>query len=166
MIAEISAALASAKASFEMTKALLQISTDVKVQQAVIELQQSILGLQSEVMAVHGKMEELSRVKDEVEKKLEDKVRWDEEEKRYTLTELAPGILVYALKEGQKGSEPAHYLCPNCFQKKEKSILQKPSPNHRNYKCHRCAFEMIPVPRPPQPPRAIRMGGHDSYGGF
>ena len=32
--------------------------------------------------------------------------------------------LAYRIKEAHRGLEPPHYLCPACYQKREKAILQ------------------------------------------
>ena len=42
----------------------------------------------------------------------------------YELWKTPSGSLVYRPKHDEKQSEPEHYLCPNCLQKKVKSILQ------------------------------------------
>ena len=34
---------------------------------------------------------------------------------RYELKRLPPGVFVYALKEAEKGAEPSHYACENCY---------------------------------------------------
>lgn len=34
---------------------------------------------------------------------------------RYELKRLPPGVFVYVLKDTEKGAEPEHYACENCF---------------------------------------------------
>lgn len=54
---------------------------------------------------------------------------------RYELWETPAGKLVYRLKEEKQGSEPMHHICPNCYVKGSKSILQ----GGKSYlRCHSC----------------------------
>jgi hypothetical protein len=53
---------------------------------------------------------------------------WSAEKQRYELNALSPGAFAYALKADASGTEPAHYICQNCYETRKKSILQfKPS---------------------------------------
>jgi hypothetical protein len=61
------------------------------------------------------------------------------------LAEVASGVLAYAIKEAVRGAEPEHHLCPDCYQKGQKSLLQ------REYRevgrasllvCHRCGLDL------------------------
>ena len=142
MIAEIKATYDAAAAALRFAKSIQSLSKDGEVNKVVIELQQSILDLQSSIFEAQSKMEELSRAKQESEDKLRAIQKWESEKSRYVLQELAPNILVYALRPDDKIGEPSHYLCPNCFQKDEKRLLQRPSPNHTNFKCHACGLEL------------------------
>ena len=62
---------------------------------------------------------------------------WNEESARYELVETAGGGFVFAPKQEHVDSgETLHYLCPNCFYARRKSILQ---PFQRSQiKCSRC----------------------------
>lgn len=63
----------------------------------------------------------------------------------YRLTELAPGVFVYAYQPTEDSREPAHYLCANCFQDKRKSILQcagRDSSGVR-YHCPKCKADIF-----------------------
>lgn len=57
---------------------------------------------------------------------------------RYALWETPPGAIVYRVKQECQGSEPMHYLCPNCIEDRHKSVLQ----GHAGYRtCPRCSTE-------------------------
>jgi len=66
---------------------------------------------------------------------------WVEEKANYDLYDLGSGALVYKHKpvDGQP-FKPEHYLCANCFQKNQKSILQSDghSQGDRKMSCHSC----------------------------
>ncbi|HEY4300653.1 MAG TPA: hypothetical protein VGM73_07260, partial [Candidatus Didemnitutus sp.] len=138
MITEISVALNSARAALEVAKNLKDATVDVAVNSKLIELQQHILDLQTKMFAVNDKVEELARIKDEMAAQLKKSQSWDEEKERYEPRQLAPGLLVYALKADRRVGEPDHYLCPHCFQSGKKRFLQKQNVSHRNYRCQEC----------------------------
>jgi len=71
--------------------------------------------------------------------------KWDSEATRYELKEIVTGIFVYVLKPDHARTEPIHWLCPNCFQQRQKSILNKPHVDHLNYHCRRCDLDIVPV---------------------
>lgn len=70
---------------------------------------------------------------------------WQEEATRYKLVEpWSNGSLVYALREVEKKSEPAHYLCTKCFSDGRKSILN-PLEDGKGwciYRCPHCKSEV------------------------
>ncbi|MDA7966186.1 hypothetical protein [Ruegeria sp.] len=57
---------------------------------------------------------------------------------RYELWETPTGAIVYRLKQASQGSQPKHYLCPNCVEDRHKSILQG---HEEHRKCPRCSTE-------------------------
>jgi hypothetical protein len=145
---EIGEAYAVVRTATKYVKSLLELNKDVKVNQVAIELQQAILDLQFKLSEIQSKYEDLAEIKRQAEQKLVEYENWDAEAARYKLSEIAAGIFVYMLKPDDKAGEPMHWLCPNCFQKHEKSILSKPAVNGIKYKCHNCLFEIEPTRLP------------------
>ncbi|MCC5965527.1 MAG: hypothetical protein JJU24_05260 [Natronohydrobacter sp.] len=66
--------------------------------------------------------------------------RFADEAARYTLSETDMGGLVYALKPDHKNGEPRHCLCANCFEQRQKSILQRVA--HNTLGCPRCKAQV------------------------
>lgn len=70
---------------------------------------------------------------------------WDAEKQRY---ELQPhgysGVFAYKLKPEHEAAEPSHWICPDCYEKRQKSILQSvmryPGASHVAM-CQRCEWE-------------------------
>ena len=83
----------------------------------LVTTQQALLELQNVVTAVREENEELekeiSRIRD-----------FQTVRERYQLVALGPGALAYALKEELQADTPPHHLCPQCFEKDKRSILQ------------------------------------------
>lgn len=158
MIPEIQAAFSATKAALGLAGGVLKMSTDVKINEAIIEIQRGILEAQSSLSDANERINELSDGKRKVEEELIQLKDWRQEAARYELKEVVPGILFYSLKEDQRGSEPPHYLCPQCFVNNKKSFLQRPSISAIEYKCHQCGFSartesprMPTVTRQPRP---------------
>jgi hypothetical protein len=49
---------------------------------------------------------------------------WDAEKQRYELKDFGAGAFAYSLKANARGGEPAHQICPTCYENRRKSILQ------------------------------------------
>jgi hypothetical protein len=81
------------------------------------------------------------RSKDELEKKLIEQENWHNERARYHLKKVGGGVFVYALKESNATTEPAHWLCAHCYEEQKKSILQRnPYPT---WLCPRCKTKIV-----------------------
>ena len=125
------------------------------------ELNEIIIDAQERVFAVN---EERSTLMDRVGL-LEGEVArfedWDSEKQRYQLTDFGSGTFAYSLKTDQVGQEPAHRICANCYQKREKSILQfDVRANGRDhYDCPSCGTKfMFGELNPPQLPNRSNRG--------
>ncbi len=67
--------------------------------------------------------------KRELEQQLVSFQDWEAEKERYELRAIDGDSFVYMPKVGTDNGEPAHWLCANCFVKKQKSFLQKAGKN-------------------------------------
>ena len=144
MIVEITAAWSALNTAIKAANAAFKTVEDVKVKEAVADIQNSLIDLQSKLLAAQSQYEALAEVKRQLEQKIMEYEKWDSDAARYELTEIAEGIFVYVLKKDHALGEPIHWICPNCFQKRQKSILTKPGVGYRNYKCHNCQFQVVP----------------------
>lgn len=152
--AAIPSAISAAKDAIGMAKSIRDLTSDAETKTAMSELLGRLIDTQGLILDAQGKMQEISAYTREVESQLAEYRNWDIEAGRYKLTEPHPGTFVYAKKDGLPGDEPMHYLCPACFQKRQKSFLQYTG-NHGTYgRCHPCdiAYQLRP--------------DHDSEGSF
>jgi predicted RNA-binding Zn-ribbon protein involved in translation (DUF1610 family) len=145
MIAEITATWTALNAAVKGIASVLKTVDDVKIKEAISGIQDSLLDVQSKLLAAQAQYEQLADAKRQAEQKLTSYEKWDTESARYALKEIVSGIFVYALKPDQANGEPVHWLCPNCFQERQKSILSKPRVDNLNYKCNRCSFDVAPT---------------------
>ena len=69
---------------------------------------------------------------------------WDAEKQRYELKPIGTqGVFAYSLKPEHENGEPPHWICPDCYQDRKKSILQtviKTPGMARVAICQRCKF--------------------------
>jgi hypothetical protein len=81
--------------------------------------------------------------------------KWETEEQRYQLKDFGGNTFAYELKPEAAQGEPPHIICPNCYQKRQKSILQgrgKDALQRDMYHCPSCENEFnlgtrVPPPR-------------------
>ena len=133
MASELLAGIGLFKSMLDTAKGLKDMNDTAVRNAAAIDLQEKILTVQAEQVALVERIGQL-------EKEVTRFETWEAEKERYKLTELPPGVFVYALQENAEGGEPMHYLCETCFNKGHKSVLQ----NRGNFngldhfECHAC----------------------------
>jgi len=144
MIAEIAAIGTGIANAAKALKTILETVRDAKTREIIRGIQDQLIDLQAQLLAIQAQYQALAEAKREIEEKLVAYENWDAEAARYELKELVAGIFVYALKADQAAGNPIHWLCPNCFHERKKSILQRPGVDYLNYACPRCKFNIVP----------------------
>lgn len=137
MVPEFGAALASAKQIAETIKTVLKVSKDIDVQTQVSELYQQIINLQGTILGAQSQYDEQAENVRQLKNELLKRDNWNAEAKRYQLQTLENGTHVYSLRPECQETDPPHWLCPNCFNKGKKSILQREI-SGSSYGCHDC----------------------------
>src|SRR5258705_1817703 len=118
MVGEAIAGLSALKSAFDIAKGLKDIDDAVRRNGAVIELQEKILAAREAQTVL------LDRV-DELEKEVASFERWEREKQRYELKDLGWGAFAYMLKPPERGTEPPHWLCTNCYEHNHKALIQR-----------------------------------------
>ena len=130
-IVEIKAGYEGAKAAFEIARGVGALKTEAAVNGAIIDIQRHVVeaqqGLSASLQTIDALEKEIVRLKD-----------WSAEKERYELKRFEPGSVAYSLKPAMAHGEPPHLLCPNCYQRSEKSFLQATGDQIRRYRVHRC----------------------------
>ena len=145
-LGSIQAALGGLKAAGDIAKSMANLRDAAALQAKTIDLQQAILAAQESALSA---MTEQSSLIDRIRNLEEEVARmkaWDADKDRYELTDLGNGKFTYSLKEQTNSTEPSHQLCANCYNHKEKSILQSETRNPGRIKvlvCHNCDAEII-----------------------
>ena len=137
----VAATLASLNTAGNIVKAFLDVRGAIQEQGKIFELQRVILAAhQSALSAQEPQSALLQRIRD-LEKQIADFETWEREKPRYQMMDVNPSrgsVIVYALKEEAKGTEPIHLLCAKCFQHRIKSPLQSSPKTDRGQRVHFC----------------------------
>ncbi len=149
----LAAAVDLIKHGFKTREAFLQGETATKLLSELLSVYGHAAAVQSQLTAATDQIRDLKQ-------RIVDAEHWATERSRYELHEAAPGCFVYRVKELERGSEPAHLLCANCYQRGVKSILQHETLSIGRAKvlfCTGCNAELViegvrHADQPPRPP--------------
>lgn len=137
---DIPIAISTFKTMVDIVQGMKNLNDAAKLNSAVIELQSKILSAQSDQFAL------IERVRD-LEQQIVSAKDWEREKQRYHLQAVDSAAQAYVLKPGMENGEPPHWLCANCFNKGQKSLLsfkgQDTGPNGSRrdtstYACDNC----------------------------
>jgi hypothetical protein len=138
----IGLALTSIKNAADLAKILLEIRDITKIREVSADLLGQIASAQSLTLATQRDQSALIAEIDDLKKKIVQFENWEREKARYELESLPPGVLVYRIKEAERGAEPAHKICANCYNKGIKSFLHNLGKHNGqdHWRCHSCGF--------------------------
>lgn len=130
------------KVTYDYAKAAKEFSDDVDKKIAISDIVEKLLNVQEMALSIQAKTNGLEMENFELRKKLLEVDSWAQVESRYELKDLAPGSHVYGYKQNENNIESYHILCPSCFTKRKKSILQNYGLFDAGirYVCHDCKF--------------------------
>lgn len=144
-IPSITAAISGLRTAAEIAKAMKGLHDLADIQTKVIDLQSAILDAQTSALTAQSDQFILMQKTRELEEEVSRVKAWDETKQHYQLITPWAGCHVYALKESQKGTEPPHWICPQCYEDGRKSILHNSQKHDRRtqwiIKCHHCSFD-------------------------
>lgn len=109
----------------QIIKVLLDLKVDSETLAKITALQSVLAEAQSSQLALLEQNSSLLKLKDDQEKQIARLETWAHESQRYQLHEIQPAVVAYALKESHANSEPPHWLCANCYNNGQKSILNR-----------------------------------------
>jgi hypothetical protein len=124
VIAEITVVIKSIKAALNIAKGMKSLNDTVVRNESVSKLLDTLISLQMQALEVQSQAQALDIENFEMKRKLLEAEDWKKTEENYKLKDLGANVYVYAYNKEGDSREPMHYLCPNCFSDKKKSILQ------------------------------------------
>jgi hypothetical protein len=142
----IGVVISSLNAAVNITKAMKDVHDATILDSKVFELQRAMLDTQSAVFSVNEERSALIERIGALEKEISDLRQWETEKQKYELKALDPtGVYAYARKVISGDAEPHHFICANCYQNGQKSILQATTQlamRKRIHVCPRCKNEI------------------------
>lgn len=134
------------KTAHDLSEALMDAPGRQISQYKIKELQEVIRAVGASVTAVLETQSKLVEKVRQLQKQNHDLEDWHTVTNRYALVEASPGVFIYALKQDAVGPEPKHFICPDCYQRHTKSILQYSaitSSGLKKYRCHICQTNIL-----------------------
>ena len=138
-------ALQSFKAILDGVKAVSDTRDETRRNEAVIQLTREVIDLQSKMISSLQEQAKLTEKVRALETELAKLKSSGGDLQRYELKDVGGGGVVYMLKPEARGTEPPHWLCPNCYGNGKKSVFQfsaKLSGMGNVYRCSGCKAHM------------------------
>ena len=135
----------SIRAALDITKAMKDVNDANMIQTKTFELTREIMAAQSYAMeAVAAQSALIDRIL-ELEASVASFEAWERQKDRYELKRYEPGVFLYDLKPSMANGEPAHCICPKCYEHKKRSILHGTSlfQGRETLMCHECSGQFI-----------------------
>lgn len=104
-------------------------SDEAKRNAQLIEFQKAIINANALIATIQQQNASLLRDKDDLKKQIVELENWKAEKDRYSMVTVYSAATVYALKESVSNGEPPHYICPACYQRYQKTLLQPKKAN-------------------------------------
>lgn len=142
VIAEASAITSSIQAAFEIAKGLKSSHDARTIANAQAKIEEQLFTIRAEALALQEKHLTVIHEKEELIKKVMEFEQWEKTESEYELKQIVRGTRVYSYKNSQQSTIPMHWLCPNCWNDRKKSILQAEfdAEEEAKYFCPKCKF--------------------------
>ena len=119
----------------------LDVKHAENLNRAIMDLQNAVLDAQNDALvAQQEQFRQATRIIG-LEQMIAEFENWETEKARYKLVDVgsAGGVFVFLLRpEASYEDEPPHFICPNCYQKRIKSILQRSIRPMRGTFCPEC----------------------------
>lgn len=139
-------AVSSLQAAYKLVKTLIGVRDAALIEAKMVELRDHITEAQGSLLQSQAQQSSLIQEVHDLKQKLMKLDSWEQEKQRYQLVTPWSGFYVFAIKESNKGTDPAHWICPSCYEKGRKEYLyfmQVHTPYVQPVvKCHACSLEM------------------------
>ncbi len=141
VVAETAAGVTSLRAALDIIKAMVSLRDAEAFRAKSIELQGVVLeAFEKAIEAREAHTQQSDRIR-ALEAEVANFKAWDAEKQRYELKAIGNGTVARILKRDARGTEPPHWLCPQCFEQRKKSFLQsanKVERGHLMMSCNAC----------------------------
>ena len=160
----VSKTVSTLQSAYSLAKGIADLNEAHAIKVQIGELQAQILSAQESALRSQEREAALARQVDELEQRIAQLETWNAEKQRYQLTDFGEETFAYLLKPDMSEGEPTHRLCANCFEKRQKSILQYAHEDRGQdvYHCLNCD-NMFNFGVKSPPPRPNGIGGRRDW---
>lgn len=142
-----SAVAVGLKPLVDLAQSVLNLAGSGKGREQALELYGRIVAAHQGALAAQAAQVALVKEKQALEAELAKFEEWDREKERYELQKVGDGSFVYTVKESKSAGGPAHSICPNCYEQRQRSILQSSGTSRQTGKetlrCLRCNASIV-----------------------
>jgi hypothetical protein len=134
--------------TFSTLKGAINIANTIKgmgqataIHAQIIELESRFMEASTTLTAAQDERTSLLERISSLETEVARLKAWDAEKKQYQLKNVGDGGSAYVLKPEARGTEPPHWLCPNCYAEGKKAFFQPTgdeSGRKHIYRCQSC----------------------------
>ncbi|CAM5779626.1 hypothetical protein ACFOHU_15370 [Ottowia pentelensis] len=125
MLAEISAALGSAKALLDITKAASDVTKQASIASISLDFSSKLFALTDKCNQLMEQNQSLKSEVAQLQGKIKKRDDFDLQANAYALKEVGAGAFAYVANDVTSPNESTHKYCPECFSKRKLSILQQ-----------------------------------------
>jgi len=137
------AIMSSIKSAIDLARGIKDVVADSELKIKTSELVDTIIAIQGIVLSLQSENQSLLQSNYELTQKIVKFESWEKEKKKYKLIEISKGVVVFAFDSSQDPSIPSHYICKNCYNDHQASILDPIYIRNdgSRYSCPRCKAE-------------------------
>ncbi|RIX97177.1 hypothetical protein D3218_19140 [Aureimonas flava] len=154
-VSQIAGMVSALKAATDMTKAMVGLRDQTVIADRVVDLQRIIMDAQSGAMQAQLQIMELADQLRQAKARIDEDEAWKAVAARYKLADYGGNTFAYELRQELAQEEPHHRICPTCFERRKRSILQfrhKGADRQDLYRCVACETDFWfglaqPLPR-------------------
>lgn len=159
-LSAISSGLTALNAIKDITQTIIGLRDSAAFETKRAELTTKLIEAHSSVLETYEARTAAIKRVEELEKEIAELKDWETEKQRYELKPLSEqrAVFAYALKPDAQPPEPAHWICPTCYQRGKKRILhpETRSPGRAEvYVCHECGSDLYATGHPYPEHKAI-----------
>ena len=143
---EVLGAAQGLKLAFDMLQGLNATAKAAAINEVKVALTQHIIEAQQALTAAGIAQANAAETIRDLEKRIVQFENWDAERERYELADAGQRSFAYRLKPEMENGQPAHWICPHCYERREKSIMrhEKTSEGRCEFlACHPCGLELV-----------------------
>lgn len=148
-------AFSGLKIAIDGLKGASDTLSNAKIEAAVADVRSALMTAQNVALSLQSDAAEHNKIKAALEKRIVDLTNdleqlndWKVKAACYKLVAIMPNSSTFAREfDPEKGKEsgldePAHWACPACFEKRERSILCQEKPTSTMVRCPKCSYQV------------------------